>query len=594
MKVIPTKTVIDADSALDIIGRSFNFDHAKGIAEWIKNSVDAYNVNDTPDKDQKIIISIDVSNNDYITTIEVIDFCGMTKSKIDKGFIHWFSNVAASLDRKGRKTNVQTLGGHGNGGKFYMRQMFNTSEIITYYDNKLNGFGFTKDKRYGFYDSLLNRNIAPKEAISLTGLNTRSIPQEILDSIINDTNGFTIVRGNKPKQSKGTNYRKQLIDKLIDNPQASHIIKNKNIFFQISKSKLIRLNAKTIVPRNGFEAPVEILSERSIDYLENKIDLTNIRYPNPPALTLYSSDTPLKGLKYKDLNRIDFFGENGVIATYHVNELGNFTTGYTEFIYGECYSPILEDEDNCHVTNDREKLVKSEISDSLLYWIQMQIENYAGKMAEVEKKHKKERDLKNTSDFNKILNSWKDRFLKKILQNQLMGSDEIDGIGGQDLDNPIIGEKEGKNTKSKGKKKSGNQGGDKVKRGLKFPQVLISGQDEDPIFNDGRSFICDPRHPAVYQRHQDIELNIYWINTSKKLPKIILDKESANSTRWRDYLFQRYVDIIIKESVHQIEYSGSLFNAETINNNIDDIVSNIHDTASEDLNDFLFDQDYHP
>lgn len=132
MKIRPIETIIDADRVLDLLGKDFNFDHAKGIAELLKNSVDAYNIEDVPDEQQTILISVQTGKRDYVKEIEVIDFCGMTKEKIDKGFVYWFSNVAASLDKEGIQSNMKTLGGHGNGGKFYMRQMFKESYLITY------------------------------------------------------------------------------------------------------------------------------------------------------------------------------------------------------------------------------------------------------------------------------------------------------------------------------------------------------------------------------------------------------------------------------------------------------------------------------
>src|SRR6266480_1194902 len=57
-------------------------------------------------------------------------------------------------------------------------------------------------------------------------------------------------------------------------------------------------------------------------------------------------------------------------------------------------------------------------------------------------------------------------------------------------------------------------------------------------------FHCDPRHPAVYQRTKDVQAGVYWINTSRPLAEKILTDYKADSTRWREYLFQRYVDII--------------------------------------------------
>lgn len=48
MNIQVEKHVID-EAVLDLIGKAFRFDHAKGIAEWIKNSIDAYNLANTPD-----------------------------------------------------------------------------------------------------------------------------------------------------------------------------------------------------------------------------------------------------------------------------------------------------------------------------------------------------------------------------------------------------------------------------------------------------------------------------------------------------------------------------------------------------------------
>ena len=57
---------------------------------------------------------------------------------------------------------------------------------------------------------------------------------------------------------------------------------------------------------------------------------------------------------------IDILGEIGVIGSYRMNELGPIShSSETEFIYGECYCPILEDSADDCVKNDREKLNES-------------------------------------------------------------------------------------------------------------------------------------------------------------------------------------------------------------------------------------------
>src|SRR5437899_1941972 len=115
--------VIDV-AVLDLIGNEFRFDHAKGLAEWLKNSSDAYLREGVPDNDQVIIVRFRESGG-KIARIECIDFVGMSKTQIDDAFKRFFDPEAA---KKGAKqANLKTLGGHGNGGKFYMRQMFKSS-----------------------------------------------------------------------------------------------------------------------------------------------------------------------------------------------------------------------------------------------------------------------------------------------------------------------------------------------------------------------------------------------------------------------------------------------------------------------------------
>ena len=56
-KIAAQPNVID-DHLLDIIGNEFKFDHAKGLAEWLKNSADAYTREDIPDDEQVMLIEI--------------------------------------------------------------------------------------------------------------------------------------------------------------------------------------------------------------------------------------------------------------------------------------------------------------------------------------------------------------------------------------------------------------------------------------------------------------------------------------------------------------------------------------------------------
>ncbi|MDQ3415144.1 MAG: hypothetical protein M3480_09295, partial [Verrucomicrobiota bacterium] len=121
------------------------------------------------------------------------------------------------------------------------------------------------------------------------------------------------------------------------------------------------------------------------------------------------------------------------------------------------------------------------------------------------------------------------------------------------------------------------------------PQVLISGQDSDPLDPlASEPFYCDPRHPVIFQRIEDVDAGIYWINTSRPLAEKVITEYTADSPRWREYLFQRYVEIISKEAVYQLGKMNTTLSADDVIRQLDDVTTRVHDQAAKDLNSFLF------
>jgi hypothetical protein len=80
---------------------------------------------------------------------------------------------------------------------------------------------------------------------------------------------------------------------------------------------------------------------------------------------------------------------------------------------------------------------------------------------------------------------------------------------------------------------------------------------------------------------------VYWINTSRPLATAILDRHGAESPRWREYHFQRFVDIIVMESLHSMEKKGMELTFDLVENKINDVIKTIHDNALQDLSPFL-------
>src|SRR3989344_7489914 len=147
------------DNILDIWGNDFNFSHEKGLAEWLKNSVDAYRRAGTSDKDQHIIFRFTDGTQSSLPVIECIDFVGMDLIDVEKAFKWWGDPDAAK-----RGQRIKVFGGHGNGGKFYMRQMFQQSYFVTYKGGKINVFGFNENHKYGFSSEYKDKKIPLDEA----------------------------------------------------------------------------------------------------------------------------------------------------------------------------------------------------------------------------------------------------------------------------------------------------------------------------------------------------------------------------------------------------------------------------------------------
>ena len=69
-----------------------------------------------------------------------------------------------------------------------------------------------------------------------------------------------------------------------------------------------------------------------------------------------------------------------------------------------------------------------------------------------------------------------------------------------------------------------------------------------------------------------------------------MEEYGAESARWREYMFQRYVDIIVKQAIHELGRREEQLNADQVDGLLDDVTSRVHDAAVEDLDQFLFEE----
>lgn len=669
------------DHFLDVIGNEFKFDHVKGMAEWLKNSVDAYFREDVPQVEQYIIFKF---TDQEVPIVECIDFVGMEQTDIDKAFKRWGDPDAA---KRGGK--VKVYGGHGNGGKFYMRQMFQKSFFITYKKGVLNIFGFSDNKKYGYAEDYKDKKMTPKEALAFADINSLPIPVEIKQKVLDGKTGFTVIRGVGPEGVRGKFKMSKEMERFKNHPQSRRILLRANVSILYNGSSMYGLlKPDELDPLEKFETSrlIDVPTTLSIHSgNENAtVELANAKYPQGKLVLRTSSEALVKGTKLGELNRIDVLGEIGVIGSYQLFEMG--VTGFPDaaFIYGECEVPILESSENDCVSNDRAKLVKNETTDALVTWIAQEVDKLAAEITALKREKQKESQKDITSKFNDVLNQWKNKHMKKIM-SELFGGDsgnsgEGSGIGfvggeitpplnGFDFKYPkaevqidipakitlkvsvpealpigaviqissdndcvfiekskyhiksdylksnpdghevayinieVVGQKLGSAilTATAGKLSSLiqltviEQKEDHSKLGKQFPRVLLSGHDFDPLglAPDGTLYLGE-RDPVVFQRRLDVEQGIYWINTQSALALKIYDKfKNFDSIQWRNFLFDRYVDIFVKESIHELwkkDYEN--FNYDSVDQKIADTIRKTHENAKEDLGDFLFEESY--
>ncbi len=574
------------DNFLDVTGNVFN-SHEKGLPEWIKNSLGAYIREEI--KDKYIIIKFTDGEGREKASIEAIDFVGMSSKDFDS-FKEWGNPDASS-----RGLNRFTFGGHGNGGKFYMRQMFYKSYFITYKNSLLNVFGFHEGSRkYGFAEGLKDKKVSLPDALEFAGLDISIIPGDIYKELLEAKRGFTVVRGVQPKKLLNKLPVTKICQKLKLHPQARRPIKYSHLVI-IHNSKVLYdpFSIDEIEPMEGFGEEYKYKTPKIyFSKILNK-NITFISGSEKGELRLRTSRDPMRG-NNEDLNTIDIQTPRlGPIASYKMSLIGPLQY-YPQAlqIYGECDFPILENYEKELVQNDRVFLNESDLTTAALEWIRECIDELGKRISDSITEAKRNEALDITDEFNNLLNSWKNQFLRKLLAEILGGPGSGKTTGGKGDD----GSGGGKHSKSDSKdglgsgSGEGGGSGDQKKQGLRAPIVLISERSRDPDFPEQDPPKFSERHQIIEQRPEDVARGIYWINIRKPMAEKIMNEYGASSFKWRNYLFQRYVDIITTCALESksLEEGGQL-TKDQITQEYMRIASIIYDRAFNDLEGYIMD-----
>lgn len=427
MAIQPEPYEVAAEDAVNLIGRSFSFTHQKGIIEWVKNSWDAYQrrseTNNLPIP-TCVVVEFDGSGKSF-RTVRVADFCGMTPEDIDQAFKRWFDMQAATGGSS--SDTLAVLGGHGNGGKFYMRQMFAESSITTWVHGELSQFGFDTKQRYGWVPERKGLKCSLSEALSVANLAYERIPDEAKVLLESGDTGFTVVAGYRARGSGNQTQVANVVEVLRRHPQMQRLLPQ----MEVSIWQANHLRTGILLPETPDLHP---------DIHGESLSVPGILEDDGEHFTFSANDTAGRldvrvaasalSNRSKVFNRMDVVGRTAVVATYPMRLLPLKHVDGAEFLMATLICPGVEAEDESLVENDREHLIPSPKTSALLSWAATQLDRFAGRVAAYNATERRALEAAETARLTRVINRYAERFLRDFYTQLTGGPGKGPGFGG--------------------------------------------------------------------------------------------------------------------------------------------------------------------
>lgn len=392
-----------------------------GLPEWCKNCSDAYIREDRSQHERIIVLIFSNSKRSSPSTISCLDFVGMTSEHIESRFRHWADPNAAG----GGISIADLQGGHGNGGKCYMTQMFDDySYVYTVKDGIGNLYGVESGSfRFGYIpNSEKGKDFTAKDlqkelerALRKVGAELDDLPEMAQDTL-SQSHGFTLVTGVNPKEIGNKIPVAELIDNIVNHPQMIRTLQLCRIYVIVDGKKFNQgkaLSLPEITPMEGATEPrILVIPELLTDpRFDREVSTTKNGKYKQGTLILRTSDRSMRWQR-KFRHAITYKAVSGYVGAKDVPGLGVLSP-YADRIYGECLLESLED----FKTNERRNLADSPLSRAIETWVREEIEKYAGEF-ELKDKRKIDQEEKNgLSKMNEALDKWKNKFLQNMIDS---------------------------------------------------------------------------------------------------------------------------------------------------------------------------------
>lgn len=421
---------VHKEGALKLICANFR-SHEDGLPEWLKNSSDMYIRRNAEPEDSVIVLLFKHGNSGQLTAIGCLDFGGMTTQDIEQKFKTW-ADPDASVGGDGGAVE----GGHGNGGKCYMTQLFSShSYVHTLRDGRGSKYGFkggaftpgyfpSVDRGRGYTVSDPEAELA--RALADFGMNPSDLPAQAQAAWAR-SRGFTLVAGFGAKYHE----RKRLpvgnwLKSLQGHQQAQNAI-GRNAVYVFVNGKPARdaspLTLPEIDPLPGAEAPRHIPVPLELPDPDNDGEMVATGATPASELVLRTSEKKMThGLRSR--HTIQGTTESGrTTGFWDVRELSR--AAYASNIYGALSLNALDG----YKQNDRRRHTNSPLVRAVEDWLSKQIDAYSGEFVKIDRLQASEEEKDELRRMNDLLDSWKNRFLMSEFGEA--------GVGGRGGDGPI-------------------------------------------------------------------------------------------------------------------------------------------------------------
>jgi hypothetical protein len=409
---------VHAAGAISLICKPFQ-SHENGLPEWAKNAADAYQRTDAPPRDRVIVIAFCDRKSLGTPSIACLDFVGTTAERIEKYFRHWADPEAAS---QGTGTRVQ--GGHGNGGKCYMTQMFTDHALLhTCADGAgsrygveggTTKFGWVPSRKEGRSYSVKSLRTELESALEPIGLRVDGLPTPARIAFEKAT-GFTLVKGVGPKFYDHKIDAKGLIALIQDHPQMLTTLEYCEVYVLYNGRVLgdanpLRPSDIEAIPGSDEPRIIEI-PDMLVDPATGDLhSTTNDGSLAPGHLSLRTSRTSMRWKK-KSRHTINYkSSESGFIGYRSMLEF-SISSGYQNQIYGECVLDSLE----VYKQNDRSTLAEAPLTRAVHEFVAEQIQVFAEEFEAKDKKDYTKRERNELSRINEALDKWKNQFIDSFV-----------------------------------------------------------------------------------------------------------------------------------------------------------------------------------